>query len=100
MLLDYSINHMDKKYFEHIANIKELGKYHYKILLLLMVGDYSQSDISKLLDIKKQNVNRVFKDLEKLGLIEVKEKIGSNKYYRLVDIKTLKINIIGQIKMI
>ena len=39
-------------------------------------------------------------DLEKLGLIEVKEKIGSNKYYRLVDIKTLKINIIGQIKMI
>ena len=89
MLFDYSINHMDKKYFEHIANIKELGKYHYKILLLLMVGDYSQSDISKLLDIKKQNVNRVFK-----------EKIGSNKYYRLVDIKTLKINIIGQIKMI
>lgn len=91
---------MDKKYFEHIANIKELGKYHYKILLLLMVGDYSQSDISKLLNIKKQNVNRVFKDLEKLGLIEVKEKIGPNKYYRLVDIKTLKINIIGQIKMI
>lgn len=68
---------MDKKYFEHIANIKELGKYHYKILLLLMVRDYSQADISKLLDIKKQNVNRVFKDLEKLGLIEVKEKIGS-----------------------
>ncbi|MGU8436595.1 winged helix-turn-helix domain-containing protein [Clostridium perfringens] len=91
---------MDKKYFEHIANIKELGKYHYKILLLLMVGDYSQSDISKLLDIKKQNVNRVFKDLENLGLIEIKEKIGSNKYYKLVDIKTLKINIIGQIKMI
>lgn len=99
MLFDYSIN-MDKKYFEHIANIKELGKYHYKILLLLMVGDYSQSDISKLLYIKKQNVNRVFKDLEKLGLIEVKAKIGSNKYYRLVDIKTLKINIIGQIKII
>ncbi|WP_415279363.1 winged helix-turn-helix domain-containing protein [Clostridium perfringens] len=91
---------MDKKYFEHIANIKELGKYHYKILLLLMVGDYSQSDISKLLDIKKQNVNRVFKDLEKLGLIEIKEKIGFNKYYRLVDIKALNVNIAGQIKFI
>lgn len=100
MLFDYSINHMDKKYFEHIVNIKELGKYHYKILLLLMVRDYSQADISKLLDIKKQNVNRVFKDLEKLGLIEVKEKIGSNKYYRLVDIKVLNTNFIGQIKMI
>lgn len=100
MLFDYSINHMDKKYFEHIANIKELGKYHYKILLLLMVGDYSQSDISKLLDIKKQNVNRVFKDLEKLGLIEVKKKIGVNKYYRLVDIKGLNVNIAGQIKFI
>nr|DAZ22187.1 MAG TPA: helix-turn-helix domain protein [Caudoviricetes sp.] len=99
MLFDYSIN-MDKKYFEHIANIKELGKYHYKILLLLMVGDYSQSDISKLLDIKKQNVNRVFKDLEKLGLIEAKEKIGSNKYYRLVDIKALNVNVVGQIKFI
>ncbi|WP_096517106.1 winged helix-turn-helix domain-containing protein [Clostridium perfringens] len=91
---------MDKKYFEHIANIKELGKYHYKILLLLMVEDYSQSDISKLLDIKKQNVNRVFKDLEKLALIEIKEKIGSNKYYRLVDIKALNVNVVGQIKFI
>ncbi|WP_415326714.1 winged helix-turn-helix domain-containing protein [Clostridium perfringens] len=91
---------MDKKYFEHIANIKELGKYHYKILLLLMVEDYSQSDISKLLDIKKQNVNRVFKDLEKLGLIEIKEKIVSNKYYRLVDIKASNVNVVGQIKFI
>ncbi|MDK0737899.1 winged helix-turn-helix domain-containing protein [Clostridium perfringens] len=91
---------MDKKYFEHIANIKELGKYHYKILLLLMVEDYSQSDISKLLDIKKQNVNRVFKDLEKLELIEIKEKIVSNKYYRLVDIKALNVNVVGQIKFI
>ncbi|TPE21326.1 winged helix-turn-helix domain-containing protein [Clostridium perfringens] len=91
---------MDKKYFEHIANIRELGKYHYKILLLLMVGDYSQADISKLLDIKKQNVNRVFKDLEKLGLIEIKEKIGSNKYYRLVDMKALNVNVVGQIKFI
>ena len=71
---------MDKKYFEHIANIKELGKYHYKILLLLMVGDYSQSDISKLLDIKKQNVNRAFKDLEKLGLIEMRQHYSN--YFR------------------
>ncbi|MDM0756151.1 helix-turn-helix domain-containing protein [Clostridium perfringens] len=91
---------MDKKYFEHIANIKELGKYHYKVLLLLITGDYSQSDVGKLLDIKKQNVNRVFRELEKLGLIEVKEKIGSNKYYKLVDIKVLNINIAGQIKFI
>ncbi|MDM0577794.1 hypothetical protein QTH63_08430 [Clostridium perfringens] len=52
---------MDKKYFEHIANIKELGKYHYKVLLLLISEDYTQSDIKNLLGLKKQNVNRVFK---------------------------------------
>lgn len=91
---------MDKRYFEHIANIKELGKYHYKVLLLLMSGDYSQSDIGKLLDIKKQNINRVFRELEKLGLIEEKDRVGSIKYYRLVDVRTLKINVVGQIKMI
>ncbi|MGG5460819.1 winged helix-turn-helix domain-containing protein [Clostridium sp. B9] len=91
---------MDKKYFEHIANIKELGKYHYKVLLLLISEDYTQSDIKNLLGLKKQNVNRVFRELEKLGLIEIKEIKGSNKYYRLVDVKRLKLNIIGQMKII
>ncbi|WP_300347587.1 winged helix-turn-helix domain-containing protein [Clostridium sp.] len=91
---------MDKKYFEHIANIKELGKYHYKVLLLLKSKDYTQSEIKSLLGLKKQNVNRVFRELEKLGLIEVKEMKGSSKYYKLVDIKNLELNIIGQIKII
>lgn len=91
---------MDKKYFEHIANIKELGKYHYRVLLLLITDNYTQSDIRKLLNLKKQNVNRVFRDLEKLGLIEIKEIKGSNKYYRLVDVKRLKLNIIGQMKIL
>ena len=44
---------MDKKYFEHIANIEELGKYHYKVLLLLITSDYTQADIRKLLNLKK-----------------------------------------------
>lgn len=91
---------MDKKYFEHIANSEELGKYHYKVLLLLITDNYTQADIRKLLNLKKQNVNRVFRDLEKLGLIEVKETKGANKYYRLVDVKRLKLNIVGQMKII
>ena len=100
MIFDYSIKDMDKKYFEHIANIEELGKYHYKVLLLLITANYTQADVRKLLNLKKQNINRVFKELEKLGLIEVKETKGSNKYYRLVDAKRLKLNIVGQIKII
>ena len=75
-------------------------KYHYKVLLLLITANYTQADVRKLLNLKKQNINRVFRDLEKLGLIEVKETKGANKYYRLVDVKRLKLNIVGQIKII
>lgn len=90
---------MNNEYIKHIVNLKELSGNHYRILLLLSVGKFNQVEISKILDIKKQNINKLFKDLLYLELIEEVERLGNNKYFKAItDIK--KLNIPGQIKFI
>ncbi len=90
---------MNNEYIKHIVNLKELSGNHYRVLLLLSMGKFTQNEISKTLDIKKQNTNKLFKDLLHLGLIEEVDKLGNNKYFKaLTDIK--KLNIPGQMKFI
>lgn len=90
---------MNNEYIKHIVNLKELGGNHYRVLLLLSMGKFTQSETSKTLDMKKQNINKLFKDLLYLGLIEEVDKLGNSKYFKTItDIK--KLNIPGQIKFI
>lgn len=90
---------MNNEYIKHITRLKELSGNHYKVLLLLSVGKFTQNEISKTLDIKKQNINKLFKDLLHLGLIEEVDKLGNNEYFKAItDIK--KLNISGQMKFI
>lgn len=47
-----------------LAEQKGLTTYHYKVLFYLMgEKEATQTQISKGLDISKQNINKVFKDL-------------------------------------
>lgn len=90
---------MNNEYIKHIVNLKELSGNHYRVLLLLSRGKFTQSETSKTLDIKKQNINKLFKDLLYLGLIEEVDKLGNNKYFKTItDVK--KLNIPGQMKFI
>lgn len=88
---------MNKKFLDHIACL-DLKTSEYKIIILLLTQDYKQSDIVKILNLKKQNVNISFKILEKLGLIELKRTEGNNKYFELVSPNKIFTNIPGQIK--
>ncbi|WP_224383533.1 MarR family transcriptional regulator [Clostridium perfringens] len=92
---------MENKYLEHIAVTEGLKTYHYKVLMLLITNRFTQSEVSNILEVKKQNINKIFKELLDMGLIENSETIGRNKYFKAVtDIKKINSNIPGQIKFI
>lgn len=75
---------MDKNFIEYIALEPSLKGSHYRILLILSVKPCNQSFIAKLLGIKKQNVNKCFKELLDFGLIEVDRIEGRNKFYKVI----------------
>lgn len=91
---------MEKKYLEHIVSLEELKANHYRVLLLLNTDKFTQAEISRKLNIKKQNVNRIFKTLIEHGLIEEVETIGRNKYFKATDLKKINLNIPGQLKFV
>jgi predicted transcriptional regulator len=89
---------MNNKYLQYIA-LLDLKTYHYKILLLLIDKAYNQAQISKQLNIKKQNIHKYFKELELLYLIRVERTEGKNKFYRTnLDIEKIKNHIPGQLQ--
>ena len=57
-------------YLNALANAN-LGTYHYKVLLLLETKAMTQAQVSEILKIKKQNINKYVSDLKKMGLLEV-----------------------------
>lgn len=91
---------MEKKYLEHIVSLEELKASHYRVLLLLNTDKFTQSGIARKLNIKKQNVNKIFKLLIDHGLIEEVETIGRNKYFKATDPKKINLNIPGQLKFV
>ncbi|MDT8718234.1 helix-turn-helix transcriptional regulator [Clostridium sp. 19966] len=74
------------EYYEYIAALKDLTTYHYKIWMLLKGKSYSQSQISKILYVDPQRINRAMKDLLKRGIVSVDRIEGRNKFFRLTDI--------------
>ena len=59
-----------------------LGTYHYKVLLLLETKPMTQAQVSEILKIKKQNINKYVSDLKKMGLLEVDRIEGRNQFLR------------------
>ena len=90
---------MDKNYMEYLAKL-DLITYHYKLLLLLNIKPYNQSQLADQLQIQKQNVHKYIKTLEAMGLIEVDRVEGRNKFYKAVtNMKVLHEVVPGQFKI-
>ena len=68
-------------YLNALANAN-LGTYHYKVLLLLETKAMTQAQVSEILKIKKQNINKYVSDLKKMGLLEVDRIEGRNQFLR------------------
>jgi DNA-binding transcriptional regulator GbsR (MarR family) len=91
---------INSKYLEHIAQVDLSSGYCYKILLMLLVKEYTQSQISELLQMQKQNVSKYFKELEQNNLIFLSRAEGKNKFFKAAtDIKTLQLLTPGQIRI-
>ncbi|HBJ2623689.1 winged helix-turn-helix transcriptional regulator (plasmid) [Clostridium botulinum] len=86
---------MNLEYLQHIALAELSSTYSYKILLLLLTKEYTQSQLCSILNIKKQNILKYIKELEHLNLIEVDRIEGRNKFYKAItDLEKLPTNIL------
>lgn len=70
------------EFVELMATNEFVTTYHYKILLLLIAGVYTQSQIANKLHMKRQNVHRCVKELEDYGYIMVDRIEGRNKFLK------------------
>ena len=70
--------------FVKLAELKGLTTYHYKVLFYLMgKKEITQSQIAKELEVSKQNINKVFKELHSMDLIYKHKVEGRNVYWRI-----------------
>lgn len=91
---------MKNEYIKYLATL-DLSGLGFRVLMLLITQSYTQSSISILLNKDRQIINKIFKNLKYYGLIEIVKKEGKNEFYKAVtDVKKLKTNIPGQIKLI
>ena len=72
------------EYFEILATSNFITAYHYRVMLMLLTGNYTQTQIANNLHLKVQNVHTCVRDLEKQGLIEVDRIEGKNKFLKAV----------------
>ncbi len=81
-----------------LSEIKELTTYHYKVILYLDgAGEATQAHMSKQFETTKQRVNKICKDLESMGIIQIKRKEGRNVFWELNS--NPKFQIKGQMKL-
>lgn len=72
--------------YYHLLSTLELSSVKcYRILFLLHIGSYTQVQMSSLLNVSKQNINRYIKELLNLQLIVVDRVEGRNKFFKLND---------------
>jgi hypothetical protein len=92
---------VDTKYLEHLSLVDLSSAYCYKILMLLLIREYTQAQVSDLLKIQKQNTSKYFKELEHNHLIHRTRVEGKNIFFKAVtDVKMLKLNLPGQINIL
>lgn len=70
------------EFLELLATSEFVTAYHYRVLILLLTGVYTQSQLADKLQMKRQNVHRCIKDLESHGYIEVDRIEGRNKFLK------------------
>lgn len=76
---------MDKGLLKIISLDKRLTGSHIRTFLLLFSGDpLMQSQISEILNMRKQNTHKIIKDLEILGYVKVHHTEGRNKYFQSI----------------
>ena len=67
-----------------LSEIKELTTYHYKVILYLDgSSEATQSQMTEHFETTKQRVNTICKELESMGIIQVKRKEGRNIFWEL-----------------
>ncbi len=72
------------EYLEILATSNFITAYHYRVMLMLLTGNYTQAQMADKLHLKKQNIHKCIKDLEKQGLVEVDRIEGKNKFLKAV----------------
>lgn len=70
------------EYLELLATSNFTTAYHYRVLMLLLTGSYTQSQLAERLGLKRQNVHRCVKELEEHGYILVDRVEGRNKFLK------------------
>ncbi|MDE6425475.1 MAG: MarR family transcriptional regulator [Ruminococcus sp.] len=73
---------LTSNYLELLATSTFVTAYHYRVLLLLLTGSYTQSQLAEKLGMKRQNVHRCVKELEEHGYILVDRVEGRNKFIK------------------
>ena len=68
-----------KERFELYTSL-DLTTYHYKVIFLLMSKEFSQSQIAEILNVKKQNICSVCRDLKTMGIIYESSRLGNSVY--------------------
>ena len=81
-----------------LSELKGLTTYHYKVILYLIGSkEVTQSQMAEILGIKKQNINKTFKDLSSYDIIRVNRIEGNNIFWSLNPNPRFEIK--GQIKI-
>lgn len=92
------MNTINNNLIKALAELKGLTTYHYKIILYLMSEKEStQVKVAESLGVKRQNINKNFKDLESLDIIQISRVEGKNIFWKLNS--NPKLQIKGQLKM-
>ena len=87
---------LSEEWLAQLATSNFATAYHYRVLLTLLTGTFTQTQISLKLGLKRQNVHRCVKDLEEHGYITVVRIEGRNKYITAnTDVKALSNEIVS-----
>lgn len=90
------------EYLELLATSNFTTAYHYRVLMLLLTGSYTQSQLAEKLGLKRQNVHRCVKELEEHGYILVDRVEGRNKFIKantsVKSIRSADSQLEGQLK--
>ena len=71
---------LSEEWLAQLAASNFATAYHYRVLLTLLTGTFTQAQIAVKFGLKRQNVHRCVKDLEEHGYITVVRIEGRNKY--------------------
>ena len=92
------MSQMKKDTIKKLAELKGLTTYHYKVILYLMSETEStQVKVAESLGVKRQNINKTFKELDSMDIIQISRIDGKNIYWKLNS--NPKLQIKGQLRL-